>query len=188
MYSAYKLNKQGDNIQPWWTPFPIWNQSVVPCPVLTVASWPTCRFLRRQERRSDIPFSSRILQFVVIHMAKGFSIVLKAKVGVFLEFSCFFYDPTDVCSLISGSSDFLNPAWTSGSSQFTYCWSLTWRILSITLLVWEMSATGHSLKFVHSLTFPIFGIGMKTDLFQWPLLNFPNLLAYWVQHFHSIIF
>ena len=40
MYSAYKLNKQGDNIQPWCTPFPIWNQSVVPCPVLTVASWP----------------------------------------------------------------------------------------------------------------------------------------------------
>ena len=34
-----KLNKQGDNIQPWRTPFPIWNQSVVPCPVLTVASW-----------------------------------------------------------------------------------------------------------------------------------------------------
>ena len=40
MYSAYKLNKQGDNMQPWCTPFPIWNQSVVPCPVLTVASWP----------------------------------------------------------------------------------------------------------------------------------------------------
>ena len=40
MYSAYKLNKQGDNIQPWRTPFPIWNQCVVPCPVLTVASWP----------------------------------------------------------------------------------------------------------------------------------------------------
>ena len=34
MYSAYKLNKQGDNIQPWHTPFPIWNQSIVPCPVL----------------------------------------------------------------------------------------------------------------------------------------------------------
>ena len=40
MYSAHKLNKQGDNIQPWHTPFPIWNQSVVLCPVLTVASWP----------------------------------------------------------------------------------------------------------------------------------------------------
>ena len=36
MYSACKLNKQGDNIQPWRTPFPIWNQSVVPCPVLAV--------------------------------------------------------------------------------------------------------------------------------------------------------
>ena len=46
MYSAYKLNKQGDNIQPWRTPFPIWYQSVVPCPVLTVASWPAYRFLR----------------------------------------------------------------------------------------------------------------------------------------------
>ena len=44
MYSAYKLNKQGDNIRPWRTPFPIWNQSVVPCPVLTVASWPAYRF------------------------------------------------------------------------------------------------------------------------------------------------
>ena len=52
MYSAYKLNKQGDNTQPWCTPFPIWNQSVVPCPVLTVASWPAYRFLKRQVRWS----------------------------------------------------------------------------------------------------------------------------------------
>ena len=50
MYSAYKLSKQGDNIQPWHTPFPIWNQSVVPCLVLTVASWPAYRFLKRQVR------------------------------------------------------------------------------------------------------------------------------------------
>uniref|UniRef100_A0A670HX98 Uncharacterized protein n=1 Tax=Podarcis muralis TaxID=64176 RepID=A0A670HX98_PODMU len=48
MNSAYKLNKQGDNIQPCRTPFPILNQSVVPYPVLTVASCPTKRFLRRQ--------------------------------------------------------------------------------------------------------------------------------------------
>ena len=48
MYSAYKLNKQGDNIQPWCTPFPIWNKYVVPCPVLTVASWTAYRFLKRQ--------------------------------------------------------------------------------------------------------------------------------------------
>ena len=47
MYSAYKLNKLGDNIQPWYTPFPIWNQSIVSCAVLTAASWPAYRFLRR---------------------------------------------------------------------------------------------------------------------------------------------
>ena len=46
MYSACNLNKQGDNIQPWRTPFPIWNPSAVPCPVLTVASWPAYRFSR----------------------------------------------------------------------------------------------------------------------------------------------
>ena len=60
MYSAYKLNKQGDNIQPWHTSFPVWNQSVVPCPVLTVASWPAYRFLKRQVRWSGIPISFRI--------------------------------------------------------------------------------------------------------------------------------
>ena len=60
MYFAYKLNKQGDNIQPWCTPFPIWNQSVVSCPVLTDASWPAYRFLKRQVRWSGIPISFRI--------------------------------------------------------------------------------------------------------------------------------
>ena len=62
MYSAYKLNKQGDNIQPWRTPFPIWSQSVVPCLILTVASWPAYRFLKRQVRWSGIPISFRIFQ------------------------------------------------------------------------------------------------------------------------------
>ena len=60
MYSAYKLNKQSDSIYPWYTPFLIWNQSIVPCPILTVASWPEYRFLRKQVRWSDIPFSLRI--------------------------------------------------------------------------------------------------------------------------------
>ena len=60
MYSAYELNNQGDNIQPWRPPFPIWNQSVVPCPVLTVAPWPAYRFLQRQVRWSGIPISFRI--------------------------------------------------------------------------------------------------------------------------------
>ena len=104
MYSAYKLNKQGDNIQPWHTPFPIWNQSIVPCPVLTVASGPAYRFLRRQVRWSGILISLRIFKFVVIHIVKGFSIVNEAEVDVFLVFSCFFYDPLDVGNLSSAFS------------------------------------------------------------------------------------
>ena len=59
MYSAYKLNKQGDNIYPWRTPLSIWNQSVV-LSVLTVASWPEYRFLRKQVKWSGIPISLRI--------------------------------------------------------------------------------------------------------------------------------
>ena len=47
-----------------------------------------------------------IPKFVVIHTVKGFGIVSKAEVDVFLEFSCFFYDPTDVGNLISGSFAF----------------------------------------------------------------------------------
>ena len=58
---------------------------------------------------------------------------------------------------------FLKPAWKSGSSQFTHCWSLAWRILSITLLACEMSATVQ--LFEHSLALPFFEIGMQTDLF-----------------------
>ena len=50
-----KLNNEGDNIQPWHIPFPILNQSVVPCKVLTVASWCAWRFLRRQVKWSHIP-------------------------------------------------------------------------------------------------------------------------------------
>ena len=94
MYSAYKLNKQGDNIQPWYTPFPIWNQSIVPCLVLTVASWHKYRFLRRQVRWSGIPISWRIFQFVVINTLKDFGVVNKAELDVFLELSWFFDDPT----------------------------------------------------------------------------------------------
>ena len=60
MYSAYKLNKQGDNIQPRCTTFRIWNQSVLPCLVLAVASWPVYRFLKRQIRWSGISISFRI--------------------------------------------------------------------------------------------------------------------------------
>ena len=52
------------------------------------------------------PSLSEFSQFVVIHTVKGFSVVNEAEVDVFVEFPCFFYDPTDVGNLISGSSAF----------------------------------------------------------------------------------
>ena len=103
IYSAYKLNKQIDNIQHWCTPFPVWNQYIFPCPVLIVASWSASK---RQVRWSGIPISWGIFLFVVIPTVKGFSVVNETEVDVFLELFCFFYDPTDVGYLISDSSAF----------------------------------------------------------------------------------
>ena len=107
MSSAYKLNKQGDNIQPCRTPFPIWNQSVVPCPVLNCC-FLTC--IQISQEAGQVVWYSHLLknfpQFVVIHTVKGFGIVNKAEVGVFLELSCFFNEPMDVGNLTSGSSAF----------------------------------------------------------------------------------
>ena len=66
MYSVYKLNKQGDNIQPWHTPFPTLNQSIVPCSILTVAFCPANRFLRRHVSWSRTPISYRTWGWVII--------------------------------------------------------------------------------------------------------------------------
>ena len=184
MYSAYKLYKQGDNIQTWCAPFPVWNQSVVPCPVLTVASWPAYRFLKRQVRFSGIPISQNFPQFIVIHTVKGFGIFNKPEIDVFLELSCFFYDPVDVGNLISGSSVFSKTSlnvWKfmghvllkPGLENFEHSFTSVWDECNC-VVVWTF------------FVIAFLGIGMKTDLFHW--LDFPNLLSYWVQHFNSIIF
>ena len=78
----------------------------VPCPVLSIAPWLAYRFLKRQVRWSGILISFRIFPFVVVHTIKGFGIVNKAEVDVFLELSCFFDYPTDVGNLISSPSSF----------------------------------------------------------------------------------
>ena len=124
-------------------------------------------------------------QFIVIHTVKGFGIVNKAEIDVFLELSWFFDDQRMLAIWSLVPLPFLNPAWTSGSSQFTYCWSLAWRILSITVLAWD--------ECNYAVVWAFFGIAFLWDWNKnwpfpvlWPLLSFPNLLAYWVQHFHSI--
>ena len=101
-------------------------------------------------------FFQNFPQFIVIHTVKGFGIVNKAEIVVLLELSYFFDDPTDVGNLVSGSSTF--------SKTSLNIWNFTVHVLSIILLACEMSTIVQ--LFEHSLAFPFFGIGMKTDLFQ----------------------
>ena len=63
--------------------FPIWNQPIISCPVVTVASSPEYKFCRRQVRWSSIPISWRIFQFVVIHTVNVFSVINEAEVDAF---------------------------------------------------------------------------------------------------------
>ena len=187
MYSAYKLNKHGDNIQPWRTPFPVWNQSVVPCPVLTVASWHAYRFLRRQVRWSGIPISFRISTVYCDPKVKGFGIVNKAEIYVFLELSCFFDDPADIGNLISHSSAF--------SKSSLYIWKFTVHVLlKIVLENCEHYFTSMWDECNCAVVWAFFEIAFLRDWNEsgpfpvlCPLSTFPNLLVYWVQHFHSII-
>ena len=79
-------------------------------------------------------------QFVVNHTVKGFGIVNKGEVDAFLELSCFFNDSTDVGNLNSGSSAFCKLSLDIWNFMVHVLLSLTWRILSITLLACEMSA------------------------------------------------
>ena len=109
MYFAYKLNKQGDNIHLLCIPFPIWNQSVVPCLVLNCC-FLTC--IQVSQEAGKVVWYSHLLRvfhnFVMIHTIKGFTIDNEAEVDVFVESAYFFYDPVDVDSLISGSSALSN--------------------------------------------------------------------------------
>ena len=79
-------------------------------------------------------------RFVVIHTVKGFGIVNKAEIDVFLELSCFFDDPADVGNFISGSSAFSKMGLNIWKFTVHILLKLAWRILSITLLACEISA------------------------------------------------
>ena len=119
---------------------------------------------------------------------QGLCIVNNAEIDGFLELSCFFDDPSDVGNLISGSSAFsktslniwkfmvhilLKPGLESFEHYFTSMWDecncVVVRAFFGIAFLWDWN---------EHWPFPVL----------WPLLSFPNLLAYWVQHFHSIIF
>ena len=106
VYSAYKLNKQGDNIN---LDIFLFLFGPVCCSMYSS----NCCFLTciqiSQEAGQVVGYShlfKNFKLFVVIHTVIGFGIVNKAEIDVFPELSCFFNDPTNVPSLISGSSAF----------------------------------------------------------------------------------
>ena len=121
-------------------------------------------------------------QSFVIHTVKDFGIVNKAD--VFLELFCFFGDPVDVGNLISESSALLKSSLN------------IWKFMVHILLKPGLENFEHYFASINCVVvWAFFGIAFLKDwnehwpfLVLWPLLNFPNLLAYWVQHFHSIIF
>ena len=135
-------------------PFPIWKQSVVPCPVLTGSFWPAYRFLRTQVRWSSVKSSP-----------------------AYKILSCFFNDLTDVGNLISGSSAFskatlniwkltvhvlLKPGLENFETYFASVWdecncAVVWAFFGIVFL-WDWN---------ENWPFPVL----------WPLLNLPDLLA-----------
>ena len=128
-------------------------------------------------------------QFAVIHTVQGFGIVNKAEIEVFLELSCFFDDPSDARILISGPSAF--------SKTSLNIWKFTVHILlNLGLENFEHNYFARVWnKYNCAEVWTIFGIAFLWDWNEnwpipvlWPLLSFPNLLAYWVQHLHSIIF
>ena len=133
-------------------------------------------------------FFKNFSQCIAIHTVKGYDIVNKTEVDVFLEFSCFFSAPKDVDNLISGSSAF------SKSSLFVWKFSVH-VLLKCSLENFEhyLASMWDECNCVVAWTF--LGIVFIWDWNEnwpfpvlWPLMSFPNVLAYWVQHFHSIIF
>ena len=138
---------------------------------------------------SGIPISWRIFHSLLWSThSKGFGIVNKVEIDVFLELSCFFDDPADVGNLISGSS--------ASSKTSLNIWKFMVHVLSKPGLenfepyftsVWDVCNCAVVCAFI--------GIAFLWDWNEnwpfpvlWSLLSFPNLLVYWVQQFHSIVF
>ena len=126
-------------------------------------------------------------QFIVIHTVKAFGTVNKTEIDAFLELSCFPDDPINVGNLISGSSDFLNSRMNivkftvhillkPGLENFEYYLAILWDECNC-VVVWTFTGITFLWDWKGNWPFPVL----------WPLLSFPILLTYWVQHFNSII-
>ena len=164
-------------------------------PVCCSISGSYCCFLtyiQISEEAGQVVWYSHLLknfpQFLVIHTVKGFGIVNKAETDVFLELSCFFDDPTNVANLISGSSAFsksslniskymVHALLKPGLENFQHYFASMWGECNCAA-VCAFFGIAFLWDWNENWPFPVL----------WPMLSFPNLLAYWVKHFHSIIF
>ena len=156
-------------------------------PVCCSMSSSNCCFLTciqvSQEAGQVVSYSNllkNIPQLIVIHTIKGFGIVNKAVIDVFLELSCFFHDPGDVGNLISGSFAFSKTSlniWKlmvqvllkPGLENFEHYFNSVWDECNC-VVVWAFFGIDFLWDWNENWPFPVL----------WPLLSFPKLLSYWM--------
>ena len=134
---------------------------------------------------TPIPWCTGKIQFVLIHTVKGCSVVSEAGLDVLLEFPSFLHDTTDIGSWISAFSKSSLNIWKftihillkPGLENFEHYFARKWNKCHCAVL-WTYFGIAFLWDWNENWPFPVL----------WPLLSFPTLLAYWVQHFHSIIF
>ena len=125
--------------------------------------------------------------FIVIYTVKGFGVVNKAEIDIFLELSCFLDDSADIGNLMSGSSAFSKSSlniWKfrvhillkSGLGYFYHYFTCMWDECNCAIVCALFGILSFR-DWNKNWPFPVL----------WPLLSFPNLLAYWMQHFHITI-
>ena len=124
----------------------------------------------------------------MFYTVKGFGVVNKTQVDVFLELFCFFCAAVGVGNLISGSSAFYKSSLNTwkfmvhilfkpGLENFEHYFASVWDECN-RVVVWTFFGIALLWDWTENWPFPVL----------WPLLGFPDLLAFWVQHFHSVIF
>jgi len=150
---------------PWCAPFQIWNQSIVPCPVLPVASWSTYRFLRRQVRWSGTSISLRIFHSL-LWFTKSYCSQWSKTTSFSIRIPSFLHNSMNISNLSSGSSIL--------SKLKVYIWKFSVHILlKPSLKGFEHNIASMWNEHNRTLGWTFFGIAF---LWDWNV-NFSSLVA-----------